>query len=167
MEKKFLPLRQQTNTKTNTMKKYTITNDNFSQHADIATAEQIVSMIIENNSDWGTDYCKDDFYITDSKIYLRTEVIADAVKVKITATAPTAYQFNSLLAFGMEYRKNANGSFTASQEFDTFEEAIEHLVERAESFYDEDEDALNYWLNEIQTRHCLTLDAVTAGIDEA
>jgi len=83
---------------------------------------------------------------------------------KITATAPTSYQFNSLLAFGIGYRKNLNGSLTAEQEFETEEEAKEYLKDRADMYF-ETEYELNEALDQIEKYGCLTIDAVTAEIN--
>lgn len=55
---------------------YTITNQKFSQSADVATAEAIIEMVIGNNSDWGTDYTREDFEVTKSEIKCCGEVIA-------------------------------------------------------------------------------------------
>lgn len=86
----------------------------------------------------------------------------------INATAPTAYQLNSLSEFDMGYKANRNGSFSASEEFDTEEEAKEYLRKRAEKFNDEhseSEEKLAEMYADIDCG-CLTLDAVTAHIEE-
>jgi hypothetical protein len=143
---------------------YTITNENFSQSADKATAESIIEMIIENNSDWGTDYTEEDFEVTAEQIKCRGEVIAQAIpSFKITAIAPTSYQFSSMLSFGMPYI-NSYGRFIASLEFDTEEEAKDYLRDRAEMYF-EDEQDLNDAIYEINKYGILTLDAVTATIE--
>jgi hypothetical protein len=88
----------------------------------------------------------------------------------INATAPTAYQFNSLKAFGMGYQKNGNGAFLASQSFDTEEEAKDYLKGRAAMYNDEDpcgsEERLSDMYDSIGRFGSLTLDAVTAHISE-
>lgn len=91
------------------------------------------------------------------------------MKTKITAIAPTGYQLKSLTHFGMGYKKNMNGSFYAEKEFDSEEEAKEYLRQRADIYNNDDpcgsEDRLNDMYNDVE-RGCLTLDAVTASIDE-
>lgn len=85
---------------------------------------------------------------------------------KITATAPTVYQYNSLSHFGMNIKKNGNGSFTSEQVFDSEEEAKAYLVERAERYYDEFEGQVDEHLEDIEKYGQLTIDAVTAHIEE-
>ena len=91
------------------------------------------------------------------------------MKTIIKATAPTVHQLNSLTAFGMSYKKNMGGSFTATQEFDSEEEAKEYLKKRAEKYNDEDpngsEEKLADMMSDIE-RGALTLDAVTGYIEE-
>ncbi len=143
---------------------YTITNEKFSNSADIANAETIIAMVIENNQDFGTDYTEDDFDITPWQIKCRGEVIAEVVTTfKVVAIAPTSYQFSSMLSFGTPYRKSG-GRFIAEQEFDTEEEAKDYLRDRADMYYD-DEQGLNNALYEINKYGFLTLDAVTASIE--
>jgi hypothetical protein len=90
-------------------------------------------------------------------------------KIRITATAPTAYQLQSLRHFGMEVTKNGNGS-TAHQDFDTEEEAKKYLLTRAEMYFDgnsdNDEQDLIEAFDSIEKHGVLTLDAATAGIEE-
>ena len=85
---------------------------------------------------------------------------------KVVATAPTSYQTQSLRAFGMDVKKNGNGSFTSEQVFDSEEEAKEYLSDRAKSYYDEFEGQATEHLEEIQNIGYLTIDAVTARIEE-
>ena len=91
-------------------------------------------------------------------------------KIRITATAPTAYQLQSLRHFGMEVKKHGNGSYTAHQDFDTEKEAKEYLEQRAQMYFDgnsdNDEKDLIEALDSIQKHGVLTLDAATARIDE-
>ena len=90
--------------------------------------------------------------------------------IRITATAPTAYQLQSLRHFGMEVKKNGNGSYTAHQDFDTEEEAKKYLLTRAEMYFDgnsdNDEQDLIEAFDSIEKHGVLTLDAATAGIEE-
>ena len=91
------------------------------------------------------------------------------MSVIIKATAPTSYQLNSLTAFGMGYKKNMGGSFSASMESDSKEEAKQYLRNRAEKYNDEDpcgtEERLTYMYSNIE-HGVLTLDAVTAYVEE-
>lgn len=90
--------------------------------------------------------------------------------IRISATAPTAYQLQSLRHFGMEVSKNGNGSYSASQDFDTEFEAKRFLVQRADYYFDgnsdNDEKDLIEALDSIEKHGVLTLDAVTAGMEE-
>lgn len=86
--------------------------------------------------------------------------------IRITATAPTSYQYNSLSRFGMTIKKNGNGSFSSEQVFDSEEEAKAYLVERAERYYDEFEGQVNEHLQDIEKYGMLTIDAVTARMEE-
>ena len=90
--------------------------------------------------------------------------------IRITATAPTAYQLQSLRHFGMEVKKNGNGSYTAHQDFDTEKEAKEYLEQRAQMYFDgnsdNDEQDLIEAIDSIEKHGVLTLDAATARIDE-
>lgn len=88
---------------------------------------------------------------------------------KITATAPTSYQTQSLRAFGMNVEKHGNGSYTSEQIFDTEKEAKEFLAVRAERYFDgnsnNDETDLIEALKDIEKGY-LRLDAVTASIEK-
>lgn len=90
--------------------------------------------------------------------------------IRISATAPTTYQLQSLRQFGMEVKHHGNGSHTATQDFDTEKEAKEYLIERAEIYFDgnsdNDEKDLIEALESIEKHGVLTLDAVTASIEE-
>jgi len=83
------------------------------------------------------------------------------MKAIITATAPTAYQINSVHAFKMPVKANGNGSYTASMEFETEEEAKKYLNDLAFEYYEGDE-AL---IDRNSGSSSLTLDAVTAHIE--
>lgn len=88
----------------------------------------------------------------------------------ITATAPTSYQLASLRLFGMPITSHGNGSHTASQEFDTVEEAKSYLIERAEMFFDgnsdNDEERLADAIDRVNKHGSLYLDAAYASIEE-
>lgn len=90
--------------------------------------------------------------------------------IRISATAPTAYQLQSLRHFGMEVKNHGNGRYTATQDFNTEEEAKDYLKEKAERYFDgnsdNDEVDLIEALDSIEKHGVLTLDAVTAGIEE-
>jgi len=87
----------------------------------------------------------------------------------IIATAPTVYQLSSLKAFGMGANKHGNGSFSASQEFDSEDEAKQYLRKRAEMYNSNDpygtEERLADMYRDIEYG-VLTLDAATAHIEE-
>lgn len=84
------------------------------------------------------------------------------MKAIITATAPTAYQIQSLKAFKMGCNDNGNGSFSASKEFDSVEDAKNYLADLANDYYDGDEPAIARNLGP----NSLRLDAVSATIEE-
>ena len=90
--------------------------------------------------------------------------------IRISATAPTAYQLQSLRHFGMEVKKHGNGSYTAHQDFDTEKEAKEYLEQKAQMYFDgnsdNDEQDLIEAFDSIEKHGVLTLDAATARIDE-
>lgn len=90
--------------------------------------------------------------------------------IRISATAPTAYQLHSLRQFGMEVKQHGNGRYTAAQDFDTEKEAKDYLIERAERYFDgnsdNDEKDLIEALDSIEKHGVLTLDAVTAVSEE-
>lgn len=85
---------------------------------------------------------------------------------KVTAKAPTAYQYNSLSRFGMNVKKHGNGSFTAEQIFKSEEEAKDYLATRAQMYYDEYEGQVDEHLISIEKHGVLEIDAVTAHIEE-
>lgn len=91
------------------------------------------------------------------------------MKTIIKATAPTIYQFNSLTAFGMGYEKKMGGSFEASMEFESEEDAKEYLRGRADKYNDEDpggsEERLADMYADIEYGY-LRIDAVKARIEE-
>lgn len=83
----------------------------------------------------------------------------------ITATAPTVYQSRSLTSFGIGNKALGNGSYVGKMEFFSLEQAKKHLVDRANMYFD-DEKELENAIDDIEKYNCLTLDAVTARIDE-
>jgi hypothetical protein len=90
-------------------------------------------------------------------------------KFKVTATAPTAYQLNSVRAFGYNVKSLGNGSHRFEQEFETEEEAKNYLIERANKYWensDMSEQELNEMIEEINTYGSVTFDAVTGRIEE-
>lgn len=97
-----------------------------------------------------------------------TDKMSDKMKYQVTATAQTVYQLNSLSAFGMGYTKNGNGSFSASMDFDSEEEAKDYLRSRADKYNDEDscgsEERMSDMYKDIE-HGALRLDAVTAHIN--
>lgn len=87
-------------------------------------------------------------------------------KFKVTATAPTIYQYSSLTRFGLKIKENGNGSFTGEMLFDDHEDAKKHLIDRATYYYDEFEGQIDEHLEDIENYGMLTIDAVTARIEE-
>lgn len=91
------------------------------------------------------------------------------MKAIVRATAPTVYQRTSISYFGMPVIANRDGSFEASQEFNSEEEAKEFLKERAELYLDNDPEATDEkklkMLSEIEQFGCLRLDAANASIE--
>lgn len=83
----------------------------------------------------------------------------------ITAIAPTIYQIRSLSAFGLEVKAHKSGSYSIEQEFETKEEAIEFLKNRAYQYYDEFEGQADEHIEGIEKSGMLTIDAVTARIN--
>jgi hypothetical protein len=86
------------------------------------------------------------------------------MKTIITATAPTIYQLRSLREFGMPVTDQRNGSYSACQEFDSEEDAIEYLTNRAENYF-ETEEEIEDAIEIIEKYGQLRLDAVTAYIE--
>jgi len=84
---------------------------------------------------------------------------------KIKAVAPTSYQYNSLVYFGMKIKKVGNGSFVSEQYFDTEEQAKVFLVCRAENYYG-DTEQINDALKDIAAAGILEIDTVVARIEE-
>jgi hypothetical protein len=64
----------------------------------------------------------------------------------------------------MEVKKLFGGGYHASQDFDTLEEAQQFLIERAESYF-EDENDLENALFDIHRYGVLGIDACTASIE--
>lgn len=90
------------------------------------------------------------------------------MKTIIKATAPTAYQLNSLIAFRIGYTKLAGGSYQGVREFESLEAAKKHLKACADAYNDDDpcgsEERLADMYADIEKGH-LTLDAVKASIE--
>ena len=86
-------------------------------------------------------------------------------KFRITATAPTSYQYQSLANFGKP-EKLGNGSFRFQQDFETEEDAKQYLIERAEGYFDDNMTACEMAEQEINNFGQVTLDAVTGYIEE-
>ena len=75
----------------------------------------------------------------------------------------------AISAFGMPVKKHLDGSFSAEQEFASKDEAKAYLKSRAHSWYDSHnttDDELSEMLDQIGKYESLTLDAVTASIEE-
>ena len=91
------------------------------------------------------------------------------MKTIITAKAPTVHQLNSLSLFGMGYKEHKDGSFTASREFESEQEAKDFLRSRAEQYNSEDPNGSDERLADMYEdieAGSLRLDAVMAFIEE-
>ena len=89
------------------------------------------------------------------------------MKVRVTATAPTIYQMNSLktLIGSMPYKKHPDGSFYFGHEFPTKREASQWMKERAHAIaYDAPE--LKDMLAEINKYDTLTADGVAIFMEK-
>jgi hypothetical protein len=84
---------------------------------------------------------------------------------KITATAPTTYQLQSLRLFGLNVKSYANGSHVGEEVFTTEQEAKDFLIKRAEMYF-ESENELNEAISDIENYGSLRMDAVCASIEE-
>jgi hypothetical protein len=85
------------------------------------------------------------------------------MKTIITAKAPTVYQLDSLISFKMGYEKRLDGSFEASKEFYSENEAKLYLERRAAD-YAIDENQHSEMIDDISRGH-LTFGTVTASIE--
>ena len=86
-------------------------------------------------------------------------------KFLITASVPTAYQYSSINSFGMEVKKHGDGSYSANKEFDSRDEALVYLENRALLYADNDEE-YQKMREQIEKHGLLTIDACTAMIEE-
>lgn len=84
---------------------------------------------------------------------------------RITATAPTGYQYRSVSYFGKP-KANGNGSYTFQQDFDTEEEAKDYLKERASYYFTDSQEELEVALEQIDKYGSVRMDAVAGGIEE-
>lgn len=81
----------------------------------------------------------------------------------IYAKVPTGYQRSSIACFGMEVTRHGNGSITAKEEFNSYAEAKQMLLDIAE-FWAEDELQEQEMFAEIEQHGQLTYDGCTAKI---
>jgi len=84
---------------------------------------------------------------------------------KITAMAPTVYQYGSLRHFGGDIKKHGNGSFSINIEFETEQQAKDYLIERV-SYYSDTEEELNEAIERIERCGSVQMDAVSGYISE-
>jgi hypothetical protein len=87
--------------------------------------------------------------------------------IKITATAPTSYQLRSLHSFGLRVNGHPGGYFTINEQFDSLEDAMEHLRGQAYKYNEEDPEGSDERLKEMYDSieaGYLELDAVMAHI---
>ena len=87
-------------------------------------------------------------------------------KFKVITTADTAYQLQSLRNFGMEAKSHLDGSYSAEKEFETEQKAKEFLIERAEIYFDMEEEKLIDAIDTINRFGSIRLDASTGRIVE-
>ena len=88
------------------------------------------------------------------------------MKYQVKATAPTTYQLQSVRLFGSPIKSNMDGSHTFTSEiFDTEQEAKDYLINRAEMYF-ENEDELQEAINDINKYGSLSMDAATGGVYE-
>jgi len=88
------------------------------------------------------------------------------MKYQVKATAPTSYQLQSVRLFGSPIKSNIDGSHTFKSElFDTEEEAKDYLIERAELFFEND-DQLQEAIDEINEYGSLSMDAASGEVYE-
>ena len=88
------------------------------------------------------------------------------MKYQVKATAPTSYQLQSVRLFGSPIKSNMDGSHTFKSEFfDTEQEAKEYLIERAEMYFEND-DQLQEAIDEINEYGSLDMDAASGGVYE-
>lgn len=84
---------------------------------------------------------------------------------RIVCDIPTVYQHQSLTKFNLNNQKNGNGSYRGSQDFYSYEDAKDYLIDRAEKYFDNDKQ-LQEALQDIENCGMLTIDAATARIEE-
>lgn len=88
------------------------------------------------------------------------------MRFQVKATAPTTYQLQSVRLFGSPIKSNMDGSHTFTSEiFDTEQEAKDYLINRAEMYF-ENEDELQEAINDINKYGSLSMDAATGGVYE-
>jgi len=83
------------------------------------------------------------------------------IKIKV----PTHYQFHSLIEFDLGFKEHPDGSFSTEKLFQTKEDAINYLLERASLLSDSPEQ-YNKWEEEILKYDQMTNDAAVAHIEE-
>lgn len=91
-------------------------------------------------------------------------------KFKIIAKVPTHHTIGDLRsAFNMPTKQHGNGAFTASEEFETINEAKKYLIERLDRYRDHSDmtdEKYNDQLENIENREYLRLSGITAHIEE-
>ena len=86
------------------------------------------------------------------------------MKTIIKATAPSSYQVTELNYFHLPHIKSPLSGTHAEAEFKDQQSAKDHLKKVAEGYF-EDEDKLSEAINQIDKYGYLTLDRVTATIE--
>lgn len=84
-------------------------------------------------------------------------------KVQIRAIAPSSHTYSSLVKFGIPIKSYLNGLHVAKMEFDTIEDAEQYLINRAEMYYESEDELLNA-IDDVLQYHQLTIDGAVAHI---
>jgi len=84
---------------------------------------------------------------------------------KVISKIPTQHTLGSLRSFGLTVTAHGNGSYTGQLEFESEEEAKEHLRSRADMLAENEEEQQEMY-NDIESGY-LRYDAATASIEEA
>ena len=86
-------------------------------------------------------------------------------QTSIQATAPTGYQYSSLMRLQLPITSHRNGSYSVYAVFDTVDEAREYLTNIAIGYYESEEETENA-IATIDNYNYLRIDAITASIVE-
>jgi len=90
---------------------------------------------------------------------------SNKMKTMIKAKIPTVHKLHALNSFGLGCHHNLDGSYEANRVFNSKEDAINYLLERASLLSDSPEQ-YNKWEEEILKYDQMTNDAAVAHIEE-